>query len=255
MTQDLLSLTLPKWPQMLVWGAPVSEAQAKDIILRTDTFLSDLSEYAGGNNHRWNAWARNELGIREAVSRMQRQQDGEATVDWPLQHAVQERFQQLLGHVPTGYVHNNWASCSFIFGPHGWVHPTGAVSFVDNVGKWPSVSEVLDDWKALAKAFSYLDLHATLMSGESCEEDVEPVVTIRVVNGEASLLAPLMPDQPVQRRSTSDGFAGFLTPGREQGLPDAWIREFGEITRPLLERALDECQAAAESAGKTGATA
>jgi hypothetical protein len=252
MTQELLNVDLPKWPQMLVWGAPVSEARAKDVILRTDRFLSDLSEYAGGNNHRWNAWARNELGIGETVNKLLRSHNGEQKVDWQLQYAVQSRFQELLGCVSTEYVHNNWASCSFIFGPHGWMHPNGAVSFIDNVGKWPSVSEVLDDWKALARAFSYLDLHATLMSGESCEEDARPVVTIRVLDGKASLLAPLMPDQPVRRRDIGKVLPGFLTPGREQGLPDAWIREFGEITRPLLERAFEESKQAAEAREKTG---
>ncbi len=53
-----LNIALPKWPQMIVTGKPVTIHQAKDIILRTDSFLTDSYEHAGGNNQEFNDWYR-----------------------------------------------------------------------------------------------------------------------------------------------------------------------------------------------------
>ena len=66
-TIELKNMRLPKWPHMVVWGTPVTQEQAKDIIFRTDAFLTHMSSYAGGNNHAWNAWANQTLG-REALT-------------------------------------------------------------------------------------------------------------------------------------------------------------------------------------------
>ena len=45
---------LPKWPQMIVTGKRVTVDQAKEIIFRTDSFLSDASDYSGGNARNFN---------------------------------------------------------------------------------------------------------------------------------------------------------------------------------------------------------
>lgn len=79
------------------------------------------------------------------------------------------------------------SSC-FISGSHGWCHPGGTISFVDNVGKWPSVEEIKNDWEILAKAFPFLKMEITLMDKESCEEDSQPVVSMVVRNEEVTLV-------------------------------------------------------------------
>jgi hypothetical protein len=86
----------------------------------------------------------------------------------------------------TEYVQNSWISTSFIGGPHGWCWPDGRIAYVDNVGKWPSVEAVLRDWSTLAEAFPFLDLAATLINGECCEDTV-PIVTILVKGGVTSV--------------------------------------------------------------------
>ena len=63
MSDDLLNLGLPKWPQMMVTGKHVTLEQAKEIIFRTDPFLVDTSKYSGGNAHEFNAWYRKEAGL------------------------------------------------------------------------------------------------------------------------------------------------------------------------------------------------
>lgn len=216
---------LPKWPQMLVDGDPVTPEQAKEIILHTDTFLTDPGSY-GGNNRGWNQWAKEVLGY-----------------DWiEDKYDLQDQFRHESGFLGAGYVHNNWASCSFIGGPHGWCHPNGVIRYRDNVGKWPSVGCVADDWSAIAARWPFLSLHVTLMNCESCEDEVErkPVVTMRVHAGKVSFFegtlehhADIAP-QPVE--SMVANFAERMSGGvsREQGLPDEWIKDLGNITRPIV---------------------
>lgn len=168
-----MSVKLPKWPQMIVTGEPVTADQAKDIIFRTDSFLTDPWEHAGGNDRHF--------------TKLYRELSGLNTIEWEDTTALRNK----IGFIYTEYVTNDWGSCSFIYGAHGWCHPDGKIFFQDNVGKWPSVEEILDDWTRVAEAFPYLDLTVTLMSGESCEfgESV-PLQNIRVKSGVATLEEP-----------------------------------------------------------------
>ena len=160
--------SLPKWPQMRVIGKPVTVEQAKEIIFRTDSFLTESSQYAGGNNHRFNEEYRKESGLASLDQS-----------DWDADSTIREK----LGVLSTNYVSNSWTSCAFIYGAHGWCHPNGNIFYEDNVGKWPSYEELLADWTALAEAFPFLDLHAMFMSGEGCEDSTEFVFGLRVLNG------------------------------------------------------------------------
>ncbi len=239
MIRELAQGILPKWPQMLVTGRPVTVEQAKEIIFLTDAFLTDASEYSGGNCHEFNQFYRKLAGLDQLqVERKYPEGLAYRDADWDRMH----KLRSSLGFVNTNYVHNDWASCSFIGGPHGWCHPDGTISFSDNVGKWPSIDEILHDWSVVACAFPFLDLNVTLMSGESCEDDSEPVINIRVLNGEAR---PETPDisvhQWLKAPSTQDTIAAFIAQmnagtSREIGLPHHWYELFGERVRKAIAR-------------------
>lgn len=222
--EQLLALALPKWPQMLVTGKRVSQEQAKDIIFRTDSFLTDASQYGGGNNHAFNKWYRDEAGFGAIGDDYKR--------GWELMSAVRDQ----LGYVDTDYVRNDWASCSFVFGPHGWCSPLGEIFFVDNVGKWPEVKEIFSEWELIAKAFPYLELNVTLMSGESGEEDSQPVVNIAVSAGQAKLLEADMSVHGAKADLTRswDNFS-IGSVSREIGLPTEWYEEFAGKVRAAVE--------------------
>ena len=238
--KDLTQGNLGKWPQMLVTGVPVTSEQAQEIIFLTDHFLTDASEYSGGNCHEFNRYYREISGLDQL--RVERQHpDGHfVDTDW-------DRMYQLrnsLGVVHTQYVHNDWASCSFVGGPHGWCHPDGTISYSDNVGKWPSIDEVLDDWIGIAHAFPYLDLHVTLMSSDDdADVPVVPVINIRVVNGTAS---PETPDISVHAglsapstQSQVEAFIARMKSGSttdELGLPDSWYEIFANRVREAIAR-------------------
>lgn len=224
-----MNTNLPKWPQMLVWGQSVTVEQAQEIILCTDDFLTSFSDYAGGNNHKWNTWARKTLGV-----------DANFGTNPGLVWRLQEELREAIGFIQTNYVRNDWASCCYVYGPHGWCHPDGTIGFVDNVGKWPSAEELVSDWTALTEAFPFLALHATFMSGESCEEDLQPHFTLRVKDGKVEMLEPVLPsadEMPKIDRSDA-AMLSRMTSRREQGLPDEWIHLYAERLKPHLAKIL-----------------
>lgn len=231
----LLEIVLPKWPQMLVTGKSVTVEQAKDIIFRTDTFFTDASVHSGGNCRAFNAEYRNKAGLT-ALQVFRNNPGGHSwvDVDWDRRDYLCRR----LGVVRTRYVRNEWGSCSFVGGPHGWCHPDGTIAFTNNVGKWPSVVELLDDWADIAQAFPYLDLHVSLMSGESSMRDTVPLVNIRVVNGQATVESPDLTVHSEQVLADPDTeleqakwIALIRDSSNELGLAEDWYDEFAARVR------------------------
>lgn len=215
-----LDRNLPKWPQMIVTGRPVKEVQARGIIRRTDTFFTH--GYTG-NDHEWDDEVKKAVGLPI----------GRPSLDVYDQEDAWKRKWEC---VSTQYVHNSWISCPFIFGPHGWCHPDGQIGFEDNVGKWPSVIDILEDWSELAREFPFLDLGVTLMNLESGENDKRPVVDMRVRDGRVSLLeigsdvhGSRVP-APTERKSL-----GLMLHGRhrqrESAIPEAWLPVWAAIAR------------------------
>lgn len=216
---DLLNRDLPKWPQMLVTGIPVTPDQAKEIIRRTDSFF----DYPSGNDHKFVEWAK-------AMLRMP------AERWWPTFDAWREKW----GYTPTSYVKNSWISCSYIMGPHGWCHPDGQIGYIDNIGKWPSVKDVLDDWIDLAQVFPFLNIGVTLFDREWSEGNRQPVVSIRVLGSTVTLVDPAVEDvhaehpRAFRRYEKEDhdevGMECFtLSPSvREHAIPKAWIEEWAK---------------------------
>lgn len=223
---NINEISLPKWPQMIVTGKPVTMEQAKDIIFKTDSFLTDSSPYAGGNNREFNRMYRSLSGLDKL----------DAIDDWGLRYDITDKMKESIGYVETEYVNNSWASCAFIFGPHGWCHPSGKIEYSDNVGKWPSANEIVDDWTKIAEAFPYLDINVTLMSGEGSEDDTQPVFNIRVVDGRAEACEP---DLDVHKnfgtRNINEAVLNLAMGGREQGLPFQWVEEFAATVRSKLD--------------------
>lgn len=223
---------LPKWPQMYTTGRPVTMAQAKEIIRRTDTYFH------------WPEVAGNDRGYAEriiAALKVPVLRNGAELKDhWDAEEAWRRRW----GYVYTEYVSNSWIACSFIMGPHGWCHPDGSIGFVDNIGKWPSCEEVLGDWQKIATAFPFLHIDVTLMSGEQCEETV-PVFGLTVRDNVVEPCDPglLHKDHPAPYRFRADMTdadcaaarfgAGFHDNSSEHGVPWSWIEEWSKL--PLLQ--------------------
>lgn len=226
--EDLKRVSLPKWPQLIITGEPVPEKWTKDIIFRTDTFFDSISRYAGGNNHGWNEWAHEQLGY-DLLFKL------ESELGTTKYYEAVDKLRRELGFVQTNYITNSWASCAYVYGPHGWCSPKGEICHVDNVGKWPSAEMIYNDLLMLAAAFPYLNLTATVMSGEMGEALKEPLITFVVRAGEVLITDDHQAHHFNVTMPERDAAAMLLSMSREQGLPDRWITEFGEKTKPVVK--------------------
>lgn len=224
---DPFNRGLPKWPQMLVVGDPVTPEQAFDIITRTDTAFNGC----WGNSRTWGARMAERLRMPANLYpygddlRKNAPHNGHTGTDWD---AVAE-WKKDWGYVETEYVHNDWVACAYIGGPHGWCAPGGQLQYADNVGKWPSVESLYDDWALLAREFPYVRAHVTFMSGESSEDGTRPVASFLVREGEVVLTEGHL-------GGLERAFAPQLNEYRsgEQGCPRAWEQRWEARARSIF---------------------
>jgi len=165
---------LPKWPAMVIVGDSVTEDQAAEIIIKTDTYFPNFK------------YASNDREFERSLCEMFGVDDEEGH-----QYEVVEEFRQKYGILDVEYLHNNHIVSAWIGGPHGWVSWEGRVfANTFNIGKWPDIETVAEEWQLIAEAFPYLKLTCQLFSGETCEEDTEPVVEYVVENGNVLVHKP-----------------------------------------------------------------
>ena len=164
--QKLLERGLPKWPKMYVTGVSIDEDKALEIIRRTDSFFHGYD----GNN----------IELNEVVKRMISYPDSKSYKDFEDYLSAREEWSENWGLINCYYVENAWISTSFILGAYGWCHPNGNIGYSTNVGKWPNIKDIYTEWSLIAENFPFLELGITLYNGEYCEEDAEPVVSMKV---------------------------------------------------------------------------
>lgn len=175
-TLDLLQTGLPKWPGLLVSGKPVTRAQAKEILVRTDSFNFFT------NDRLWQNKVQREFGIIADDRGADRKEY------WLQVAAAQKR----IAHLSLGYLANQRIYSSWIGGPHGWCDWNGVI-FANNynIGKWPSAGDVFEDWKSIAAAFPFLSLRSQLLDREIGEDDNRPLIEFVVDGGAVTLTTPV----------------------------------------------------------------
>lgn len=235
---------------MLVWGKPVSVEQAKEIIFLTDRVLTSFDTFYGGNDKEWNENVVRWLGYKELTDHCKHLEQLSLAYDrerslmlWnPIYEASLYLRRKLNApETDTDYVTNSWASCAYVYGPHGWCHPDGTIGYVDNVGKWPEARSLFDEWSKLAERFPFLDLKVTLMDREHSEENKVPVFSIKVCDGKAELIPTETPqpgDMPAIDRSDSVFMKRLMSRGAEIGLSEDWIFEYAEKYKDVIQEAV-----------------
>lgn len=213
--KELLEMQLPKWPAIKIIGKPISIEQAKDIIFRCDPFLTDIFGYIGGNDHEF----AEEYFRKSGLERLKDRSEDVYDVFYEHFGIISNRLQ---------YLEIDLGSSSYIYGPTGWCNINGEIYLENkNIGKWPTVLEIYDDWKIIAEAFPYLDLICTVFDDEYCEDDKKPLVSFIIKDGMVELSEPLKSYRTVPANIPSEPLIdryGCL--GRELGLPEKWYDEF-----------------------------
>lgn len=192
---------LTKWPRLLVVGEDVPPERADEILVRTN---------------RW-FMTSNDRGWTGAIFRLlDVETDGFGYPGSDALRALERRLDVLDLH----HLHNEQVACAWIGGPKGWVDWNGRVGCSDwNVGKWPTVKEVTEDWIKIADAFPYLDLTAQLVPDEG--EASEPAATWTVADGQVT--AAHWVTEKITEPTPAEEIAGrwirsMWVPGRERGV-------------------------------------
>lgn len=202
--KELIDMELTKWPRLLVTGDPVTSEQANEILIRTNNWWMACND---------KPWA-------ELVYRLAGIEPGQHGM--PALSAMNE-FEARAGVLDLHYLHNSRIASAWIGGPHGWCDWDGRIGATNyNIGKWPDVDTVGEDWRAVAAAFPFLRLRAQLAPEEG---EKPPVVEWRVANGEAVMATegfdPIAPDQ----LSDAAVLARLMVRGGERGVDEARLRE------------------------------
>lgn len=158
-----------KWPGMIIVGDNVTPEQAAEILLRTDENLPDF-QYAG-NDKKYAAKVQEIFGPTPSYE------------DENYDEVFATRLKKYK-KLDLGYLGNSRIISCYVGGPYGWCDWDGTIgSSETNIGKWPSVAEVAEDWGNIAEAFPFLNLRCQLFTGETCEEDAEPNLIFIVKDG------------------------------------------------------------------------
>lgn len=179
-----LNISLPKWPHMIVAGKAVTKEQAAEIIIRTTSlWFSSNSKNVERELYKI---------IDKTFGFEYDPKPNETIFDQEFNRNSQRRdFLKHFNQLNLDYLQNHRVLSCWDGGSHGYLNWDGTVGCSNyNIGKWPDVTEVYNEWETIAKAFPYLNLQCQLMSGESCEEDSTPVVEYIVKEGKVEVKIP-----------------------------------------------------------------
>jgi hypothetical protein len=202
---DLLNIGLIKWPALVVKGEPVTKDQAKEILIRTDSL------YLSCNDREWEEFIQTKFydidpstsmgnGRRryDQIDEELREKHGISEKDHTRLWEIKGEYEDSVGSIEgLEYLQNSRIASSWIGGAHGWCNWDGTIGTSEyNIGKYPSVSEVYEEWKIIAREFPFLDLRCQIMNEESCGDDednttIKPVVEFVVKAGKVKLIEPV----------------------------------------------------------------
>jgi hypothetical protein len=190
---------LGKWPRLIVSGRKIPSELAAEIIVRTDSF------YFSCNDRHWTRDLYGTLGV--ALN------DYDLVRDLDKEDAAKKRY----GVLQLIYLNNHQIASPYIGGPHGWVDWDGIIGCSTfNIGKWPSVEKVLEEWKLIASTWPELEFQSQLIADEG---KGEPVVDFHISGGEVRMAEPVEVLEGSATGVREDAFLGIFTQysSRERG--------------------------------------
>ncbi len=186
--EKYFEIALPKWPGLLVVGDKVTREQAMEILIRTDDlqfscndtqFVRQLSKVVYGIDT-GSSWC-----VADAM-----QKQGMSWQDaWNKINEIQSEFRIL---EDLYYLQNRQIVSAWVGGPHGWCDWEGNIYTAQyNIGKWPDVRDVYNEWCIIASTFPFLKLTAQLLNCEIGDDaSGVPVIQFNVANGIVTMSTP-----------------------------------------------------------------
>lgn len=234
--RELFNKGLPKWPALVVRGKTVTQDQAKEIIIKTSgfTFICNDKEWESKIN-------KIIYGIEEStfgsLDKKLCEKYGIKENDWNSVWDLKSKLESAYAPIrDLNYLSNSRIASSWIGGPHGWCNWNGKIGCSNyNIGKWPSVEEVYNEWVAIAEEFKFLELKCQLMDSEAGEnESPKPVVEFEIKNGKVSLYEPgEILDYPAF--GTDDVVLRLTNPLAERGCSESTLIEAFNFVKAKVE--------------------
>jgi hypothetical protein len=198
--EEFFKIGLPKWPGLLVKGEKVTEEQAAEIILRTSGRIS-CNDHGFSNAVQcliYDVQNNDEPDYYDKVNGLIREKLGlekDSPEVWNKIWEYRSNRESEIGILETSDLGNRRICSSWIGGTHGWCDWDGTISACNyNIGKWPDIESVYDEWVEIAKAFPFLDLKCQLLNHEQCSPEMSdnpgPVIEFRVKNGKVKMSIP-----------------------------------------------------------------
>ena len=184
---ELFNIDLPKWPACVVEGTSVTEEQAAEILIRTD----DWAIFT--NDREWQGRVFRLAGMAPRPSWDCRYADDAARMAaaWKEHDDLQALFREQCHVLQLGYLWNRRIASCWAGGPYGWCSWDGTIGLRNkNIGKWPTVEEVHDDWAQIAQEFPFLDLRCQLFDQEHCDDSPAPLIEYVVKEGAVRMRTP-----------------------------------------------------------------
>jgi hypothetical protein len=190
---EFFRIALNKWPNLVVVGNPVTKKQAEEVIVRTDglyfytnenNFLTQLNillyEVDFFEDEYWT--------LEKAIARKLKIDKQDYTSIYKYQQSIKDKYRVL----DLSYLSNQQIVSCMCGGPYGWMDWNGVIDCdYYNIGKWPSVEAVYEEWQAIAYNFPFLDLKCQLYNVENCEKkDHMPVIQFDISKGNVEMSKP-----------------------------------------------------------------
>jgi hypothetical protein len=189
-----LKKPLPKWPAFVVKGKKVTREQAMEIIIRTDSLHFSTNDHEFAKQLFEATYGLKAKKGMCHISLYDFFRKENSTFEFQKMQDLENTVKLELGNISNAlsYIDNQQIVSAWVGGPHGWCSWDGYIGCnTFNIGKWPSIEEVLKEWKIVAKTFPFLELKCQLFSGEQCEEDEnEPLVEYAIKNGKVRMYLP-----------------------------------------------------------------
>lgn len=215
---NFFDINLPKWPACCVTGNSVTEEQAMEILIRTQNF------YFPTNDHDFKKELAKTLGVNI-----------ESEQSWGVMKPEEmKRLQEEYQCLDLYYLSNEQICSAYTGGPNGWLNWNGTVHQMSkNIGKWPSVAEIFEEWKRIAQAFPFLNLRCQLFDSEYYTENPKPLIEFIVKDGKVEMKTPT---DALPVADSNIDYSKLLRDGKERGCTIEKFKKALDVTKDSLNR-------------------
>jgi hypothetical protein len=241
--EEFFNIGLPKWPAFVVVGKPVTREQAMEILIRTDSlcFSSNDREFDKELKETLYKIKIDQSGFESEkgpiLELLGIKEESESITSWKQIWDYKDKCRDEAGAISLGYLNNNRIVSSWIGGPHGWCGWDGNIGCSNyNIGKWPSVEDVYNEWTLIARAFPFLELTCQLMQHEAGPDDGEdkPAIEFKIKSGKVTMKEPKKAIKATAF-GTEDMVLRFSNPHAERGCTIEMFKEALEHTKQVIQ--------------------